>query len=197
MPSNPSQHKTVSKPAFDRLLARLAPDREAAAHEYEMLRCRLVEFFDGRGAEWPEVLADETLDRMACKLEEGEVIDHARAYAYGVAKRVFLEAEKRRGRAEAALRELRWAPVVGPAQATLEASIACLQQCLQELPDESRSLIVGYYEGAGEVHLKDRKLLAQRLGLPYATLKTRAHRIRARLQECLRARLDAQDLGNQ
>ena len=72
MPSNPSQHKTVSKPAFDRLLARLAADREAAAHEYEMLRCRLVDFFDGRGAEWPEVLADETLDRMASKLEEAK-----------------------------------------------------------------------------------------------------------------------------
>jgi len=197
MPSNPSRHSTVSKPGFDRLLERLAADREAAALEYEMLRCRLVDFFDGRGAESPEALADETLDRMASKLEEGEVIEHARAYAYGVAKRVFLEAERRRGRAEAALRELRRAPIVGQTAVALEASIACLQRCLQELPAESRSLIVSYYEGAGEVHLKDRKLLAQRLGLPYTTLKTRAHRSRARLEECLRARLAAQDLGNQ
>jgi DNA-directed RNA polymerase specialized sigma24 family protein len=197
MPPHPSPHKTVSQPAFDRLLERLGADRDAAAHEYGMLRCRLVDFFDGRGAESPDVLADETLDRMARKLEEGEAIEHVRAYAYGVAKRLFLEEERRRGRAEAALRELRRAPVVSPAPAILEARIACLQRCLQELPDDSRSLIISYYEGAGEVHLADRKLLAQRLGLAYVTLKTRAFRIRARLEECLRTCLAAQDLGNQ
>ena len=62
-----------------------------------------------------------------------------------------------------------------------EKRIACLEGCLRELPAESRKLIVGYYTGGVE----DRKRLANRLGLTYTNLKTRAHRIRNELSGCL------------
>jgi DNA-directed RNA polymerase specialized sigma24 family protein len=185
----------MTETAFDRLLAHLSSDRDAAAHEYQMIRCRLVDFFDGRGADSAEALADEALDRVARKLDEGEVIDHVRAYVFGVAKMVSMEAGRRARREEAALEDLaRLQPADDASQ--LEARIACLGGCVAELPEESRLLITDYYKGAGDAHIEDRKVLAQRLGLPYATLKTRAYRIRERLEECLRRCLGEEKPGN-
>src|SRR5262249_43920389 len=171
--SGSGQH-TVSQGAFDRLLDKLGPDREAAAREYERLHCRLVDFFEGRNAPTPEELADETLDRVARKLEQGEPVEHLRAYAYGVAKLVCLEAHRRKQREQAALEELP-ATLTSAAGPQTEERVAALQQCLAALPEESRRMIVRYYEGSGSP-VGTRKALADRLGLSYATLKTRTYR---------------------
>ena len=56
-------------------------------------------------------------------------------------------------------------------------------------------LIVGYYQGDG--HGKGRRRLAQRLGITYSSLKTRAHRIRNALEGCLHECLEASRLGDQ
>lgn len=187
---------SLTREAFDRLLQELGSEPEAAAREYETLRKRLIAFFDWRGAEAPEALADEALDRVARKLEQHEAIENLRAYLFGVARNVWREAEKRRARARIAVDALP-RPVWNDTPEADEEGIGHLGRCLQELPDDARALIVGYYQGAGKAHLAERKLLAQRLGITYATLKTRAHRIRARLEECLRARLAGRRDGNQ
>lgn len=181
---------SLTQEALERLLARLGPDPEAAGREYESLRGRLLDYFDWRGAQRPEVAVDETLDRVARRLEEGEPIERVEAYTYGVARLVLLEhlrSELREQRASAgAAREL-----AGHSEGSDEARIACLTGCLQHLPADERSFIVAYYEGAGRSHLEGRKLLATRLGINYSTLKTRAHRLRVRLEACLRECLDA------
>jgi len=173
--------------ALDLLLARLASEPAAAAREYDRLRHRLLDFFDWQGASAPEALADETLDRIARKLEAGEEVGNVSAYGYGVARRVWLEAEKRRAQEAAAVDALGRLNAPGQAQAldTVEVRVGCLERCLKELPEESRELIVSYYQGLGRSHLEGRRLLAQRLGISYTNLKTRAHRIRIRLLECL------------
>ena len=190
MVAAPHGRWSLTPEAFDRLLGRLGADAEAAAREYETIRGRLNNFFDWRGAVSPEALADETLDRVARRLDEGETVEHLRAYCYGVAKRVLLEWEKQRAREQVALRDFRPGSANDELSSTVEGRVACLERCLRELPDDSRELIVGYYQGAGRSHLEGRKLLADRLGITYATLKTRAHRIRARLEEALRGSLE-------
>src|SRR5437870_5362373 len=83
----------LDKKNFDGLLLWLDPDRDRAADRYEMLRLRLMMFFEGRGcAPAAGELADRVLDLVARKLSKGAEI-HVRpeGYCYGVARRVRLE----------------------------------------------------------------------------------------------------------
>lgn len=166
------------------LLDRLGGDAEKGAAELAALHRRLWEFFDRRGVPEPALLADETLDRVARRLEEGEAVESVRAYCYGVAKRVMLEWHREHAREAAALREsLQGEP---PASAPLdEARVACLERCLGELPSESREFILRYYQGQGSVHLGERKGLAEALAVSSGALKMRAYRIRGQLEDCL------------
>lgn len=49
---------SLDRAAFEGLLRRLAPEADTAAAEYEAIRRRLIEFFQGRGSTWPEAQAD-------------------------------------------------------------------------------------------------------------------------------------------
>lgn len=187
MPSHPGRGWTLTSEAFERLLARLGTDPETGGRQYDALRRKLVLFFSMRGAAGAEALADETIDRVARRLDEGEVVDQLRAYCFGVARRVLMENAKQRAR-ELAFVDNRPAPA--PARdeeaADLERRSTCLTRCLRALSHEHRALIMGYYEGEGATYLKERKVLAQRLGISYGALKTQAHRVRNQLEQCLR-----------
>jgi DNA-directed RNA polymerase specialized sigma24 family protein len=177
---------SLSPQAFELFLRRLDPDRERASREYEALRSRLVDFFDWRGSASPDTMADETIDRVARKLEQGEVVDHVGAYAHAVARRVLQERYKRTSRERKALDVLERDVAAAPPPEEPDARLPCLKDCLERLPGESQTLIVAYYDGDGRAHLSERKALADQLGLTYATLKTRAHRVRNMLEECLK-----------
>ncbi len=193
MVAAPNRRWSLTPEAFDRLLGQLGPEPESAAREYEAIRRRLIDFFDWRGVLAPEALADETLDRVARKLDEGEAVENLRAYCYGVAKRVLLEWDKRQAREAVALRDL---PAPGRGEPEAEERVACLERGLRQLPAADRELIVEYYRGEGKAHLPGRKALADRLGITYATLKTRAHRIRTRLEEAFRCAEPGNDVTN-
>jgi RNA polymerase sigma factor (sigma-70 family) len=182
---------SLTRPAFDRLLERLSAEPERAAREYDVVRHKMIGFFERRGADSSEALADETIDRVARRLDEGQVIEHLDAYFYGVANRVVFEWAKRRARERAAERE--FLPPESPSVAEVrEAWMACLEGCLRRLPRDSRVLIVGYYRGRTE----ERQRLAETLGITYTSLRARAYRVRIRLEECLRECLEARDPGN-
>jgi hypothetical protein len=71
-----TDERRLSSTGFSRLLARLGPDSDEAATEYERLRATLEKFFDWHGAWPPEECADETLDRLTRKLDsEIEIVD--------------------------------------------------------------------------------------------------------------------------
>jgi DNA-directed RNA polymerase specialized sigma24 family protein len=181
---------SLTRKALDRLLERLGPDREAAGREYHSLRERLLDYFDCKGVQRPDSAADETLDRVARRLDEGEPVERVLPYAYGVARLVLLErlrSQLREQRASAGAAQ-EW---LVPPDTAEEARIACLVRSLDGLPPDDRSLIIAYYAEAGGVHREGRKLLAQRLGIRYEALKTRAHRLRRRLEASLLDALDA------
>ncbi len=185
---------SLTRKALERLLERLGPDREAAALEYHSLRERLADYFDWKGVQRPESAADETLDRVARRLEEGESIDRVLSYSYGVARLVLLErlrSQLREQRAAAgAARE--W---VAHPDGLNEARSSCLTRCLETLASDERAVILEYYEKVGGSHQEGRRLLAERLGIRYEALKTRAYRLRVRLEACLKECLQARERG--
>jgi DNA-directed RNA polymerase specialized sigma24 family protein len=93
---------TLTPEAFERLLASFDSDRERAGQKYENTRRKLLEFFEARGSRAPDEHADETLNRVARKIVEGEAIENLNNYCYGVARFLWLEAS--RGRAKEPLR---------------------------------------------------------------------------------------------
>lgn len=186
MPSAPIERWTLSRAALERVFALLGDDLEAGAREYEVLLRKLGAFFERRGASFPEACADETLDRLARKVDAGLAIEHPRAYVFAVARRVLQESEKRRAREVRAQHD--WTRLQGSNQGApdVEARLKCLQSCLRALSPENRALIAAYYSGDGDSGSPERTVLARRLGLGYGALRIRAFRIRNQLVGCLR-----------
>jgi DNA-directed RNA polymerase specialized sigma24 family protein len=173
--------------AFGRLLDYLDRDRGRAADRYEELRRILMRFFEWRGAPFPDELADATFDRVARKLAEGVAIENIGGYTYGVARLVALEAlkgpEARRGHGEVP-GEI--AAIDGASEAAeKETRLSCLDDCLSQLPSESRELIVGYYRDDKSGRIEGRRRLAERLGLRGDALANRAQRLRDKLERCV------------
>ena len=76
----------LSEESFFRLLARLSADPMLAGEEYEKLRARLMYFFERKGCRIPAELTDETINRIARKMEEGLEIEDLFKFSYGVAR---------------------------------------------------------------------------------------------------------------
>src|SRR5688500_595493 len=87
--------RSITAAGLAGLLARLHPDADRAAEEDERLRRALVKCFDWRGGWPPDDCADETLDRLARRLEEDTSVADVRNYAHGIARLVLLERRRR------------------------------------------------------------------------------------------------------
>jgi len=177
----------MTQGAFDRLLAGLDPDREQAGQKYVRLRLKLIKYFEWRGAAFPDREADVTINRVARRIEEGQEIHSLSAYAYGVARLVFSEWLRAQRKEQEALECV--PPLeVQETEADLDAEVrrACLDRCLQALPEENRALIIGYYDDEKGRKIESRKRLAARLGIRVNALRIRAHRIRVSLEACVR-----------
>jgi DNA-directed RNA polymerase specialized sigma24 family protein len=184
-----SDHKGygLTPAAFDKLLASLDPDRDRAGERYEEIRRGLVCLFEWRGAPDPADHADETLNRVARKLDEGTEVADPFSYVYGVARLVLLEAYKSRERERAVIAEL---PVRSPLQPDPDDTGAalrfdCLERCLDELAHESRDFLTAYYQGDKRVKIENRQRLADRLRIPLNALRLRARRAREKLEMCV------------
>ena len=132
------------KAAFDRLLAWLDEGTGSRGERYLEMRQRLVDYFGRRDCPVPEDLADETLNRVARRLEETGSIDDVvpARYCYILAKFVFLEWLRRPGRIEPVAQSAE--AVVAPGvseRAENERTFSCLEQCLQSCSVGDRALI--------------------------------------------------------
>jgi DNA-directed RNA polymerase specialized sigma24 family protein len=185
VPAAARQKWTLTQEAFDKLLVTLGDDREAASGKYLEIRNNLTRFFEWRGCSFPEDHADETINRMAKKVTEGEQILNPTGYAMGVARRLLLEIIKGRQREQAALAEIGGASDVYVDNSNTEGRLACLRNCLQTLSPDNRDLILQYYQGEKSEKIQNRKKLLQQLGVPVNTLRMRALRLRERLQGCV------------
>jgi RNA polymerase sigma factor (sigma-70 family) len=176
---------TLSAEALARFLACLDPDTDRAGEKYESLRLALIKFFDWRGAHFPEELADETINRVIRKLDEGETLRDIPTYCYGVARLVLLEKLKAPESKRADFEELPPSALVAPEPEEKDERQDCFERCLKELPVESRQLILQYYGDEKREKINRRLAMAERLGIPLNALRSRAQRIRNRLEECV------------
>jgi RNA polymerase sigma factor (sigma-70 family) len=174
----------LTQEGFDKLLASLGGERESAGEQYLETRRKLVRFFEWRGCPFPEDHADETINRVAKKLSEGEKILNPAGYYFGVARLLVLEINKESARQQQALRELPGSPITLNSSDESEARIDRLQQCLEKLSPDDRELILQYYHGEKRVKIDCRKKLAERFGVPINTLRMRVLRIRENLERC-------------
>jgi DNA-directed RNA polymerase specialized sigma24 family protein len=184
-PAVARQKWTLTQEAFDKLLVALGGDREAASRKYLEIRNNLTRFFEWRGCSFPEDHADETINRVAKKVAEGEEILNPSGYAMGVARLLLLEVIKGRQREQAALTEMGTTTGVYVDPDDTETRLTCLRSCLQTLPPDNRDLILEYYQGEKGKKIQNRKKLLERLGVPVNTLRMRALRLRERLQGCV------------
>ena len=185
---NPSVSRTewtLTEEAFAKFLARLDPDKDRAGETYEMLRLMLVKFFDWRGAHFPEECVDETIDRVARKIDCGEVVRDMTTYCHGVARMILLEARRHPDNKRISLDELTVVDQTSPALEETNLRRQCFEQCLNELPTESRLLIVEYYRDERRDKIDNRVSLAGKLGIPIDALRSRAQRVRNRLEKCV------------
>jgi DNA-directed RNA polymerase specialized sigma24 family protein len=179
------QKWTLTQDAFDRLLIALGGDRDSGGEKYLEIRTNLTRFFEWRGCSFPEDHADETFNRIAKKIDEGEQILNPAGYAMGVARLLLLEILKSRQREQSALNEIGTASEVGVAAGDGDDRLECLQNCLETLSPDNRELILQYYQGEKSEKIRNRKKLLDRLGIPVNTLRMRALRLRERLQGCV------------
>ena len=175
----------LTQEAFDRLLAAFGDDQESAGKKYLEVRGNLTRFFEWRGCPFPEDHADETMNRVAKRLTEGEAIQNPSGYCMGVARMLLLEINKERAREQQALGEMANAPNVAADDSESETRIECLRVCLQALPADNRELIVEYYQGEKGTKIENRKRLTERFKVPVNTLRMRALRLREKLQTCV------------
>ena len=177
--------------AFAKLLAAFSPDVERAAAEYEAARGRLVKLFRWRNVTDAEDAADETLNRVARKIDEGEVVRDVAAFIGGTARFVLLEKFKSKERKNVSLEDAPAAAFVREpenAEAPYDGrKLDCFNRCLADLPGEMRQLVVAYYnaDAEGAVRIEHRRRLAERLGLEMNALRNRALRARAKLEDCI------------
>jgi DNA-directed RNA polymerase specialized sigma24 family protein len=176
----------LTEEAFAKFLTCLDPNPASAGEKYEALRESLVKFLDWRGASFPEELADETFNRVTRKLDEGEIIRDLPTYCHGVARLVFLQSLERPDSKRVELEKLPPIAVSAPEPDLTETRRECLNRCLRQLSVENRELIIEYYRKEKREKIDHRAALAQRLGIPVNALRSRAQRIRDKLERCIR-----------
>lgn len=181
----PRRKWALTQEAFDQLLAALGPDRESAGEKYLEVRGNLIRFFEWRGCSFPEDHADETINRVAKRISEGEEIRNPIGYFLGAARMLALEIQKERAKERQALSELANAEAASYQFEELEPRVECLERCLKNLPTENRELIVQYYQGERGAKIENRKRLTDRFKVPLNTLRMRALRLREKLLICV------------
>ena len=181
----------LTQRVFDRFLAILDTDRDQAGEKYEFIRLRLLKYFQWCGSDQPDIDADETLNRVMRRIDEGENVYNLDGYIQGVARLVQKESLKLRNRKQ----ELDVDQVVELATAEPEEAQwrECLERCLGYLSDEEREIVTEYYKHEGIEKINCRKRLATRLGVSLNSLRVRMYRQRANLEACVQECLGRED----
>jgi hypothetical protein len=182
MSSFPSLNTTQD--AFDKLLAWLNRDRDQAGKEYDDIRRRLIKIFTCRGCTVPEVLADQTIDRVTRKLPEieGNYAGEPVRYFLGVARNIYREYIREREDALPLPPEVTLVSVM-----TQEKEIVYerLTFCVEGLQPDDRGLIIDYFREDKQAKIDLRKKLANKSGITPNALRLRVHRIIANLREAV------------
>ena len=174
--------KPPTQEAFDEMLKWLDPDRDQAGKKYRKIHARLIGIFSNHGCSDPEKLADETIDRVIAKMDsllhnyEGEPA----RYFCGVARNILKEDLKHRNTQQPLDEHDQIESGVDD-----QTKFDCLDKCMAELPAQSQSVILAYYEEQGLAKIERRKKLAEQLGITVTALRLRVFHMRLQLSRCM------------
>ena len=136
----------LTKSGFNKFLSLLDADREQAGAKYELLRARLIKFFEWRNCEMPEELTDTVFDRITKKIVAGEQIQNIYVYSSAVAQFVFKENYRGQTRLFQSIEDSPGIKNYMVASSSTEINetddlrLDCLDRCLTEFSDEDRHL---------------------------------------------------------
>lgn len=185
---------TITSSAFHRLLEWLDEGVSSAGQKYLEMRERLVSYFDRKNCMMPDDLADETLNRVARRLEEEGKIESETAakYCYITARFVFMESLRGKEKESVPLDDVLQKEGQKLARADdrdekeiKEKRLNCLEHCTGKLEPANREIIVRYYYGEERVKIENRRALAGELNISVNALSIRACRIREKLEACV------------
>jgi len=193
--TEPKKNWSLTSSAFQRLLEWLDEGHDSDGRNYLEMRRRMVSYFDRRNCLTPEELADETLNRVARRIEEEGAIDTETPakYCYIMARFVLMEARREANRVslETIERPATAARIGAATTENVEENLLkekrldCLEKCIGQLEALKRELIIGYYFGTERVKIDNRRALAGKFGISVNALSIRACRIREKLEACV------------
>jgi len=186
---------TITSTALARLLGWLDAGNDSDGRVYLEMRQRLVSYFDRKNCLNADELADETLNRVARRLEEeGKIESETPAkYCYITAKFVFMESLRGADKKNVPLDDVLKQPQANELMAANEGEekklkekmLDCLEKCTGKLEAANRDIIVNYYYGEERIKIENRRALAGKLGISTNALTIRACRIRDKLESCV------------
>jgi DNA-directed RNA polymerase specialized sigma24 family protein len=181
---------SIDSKSFERLLEWLDNGKSSNGERYLEIRRRLVYFFDRKDCRNSDDLADETLNRVARRLEEeGKIEAETPAkFCYITAKFVFLESLRDKEKHSVQIDEVVENKLVSNTsdeKDLKELRLRCLDNCTNNLDTTNREIIFGYYYGEERVKIDNRRDIAEKHNLTVNALSIRACRIREKLQNCM------------
>ena len=187
---------------YDKLFALLGADSDEAGRNYQLLRTKLISYFECRKATPAEDYADEVLHRIAEKIEAGETIEDVNRYAFGVARFVRLESYRKQtdlpidtaGARAGSVGEGRVHPslTVEPKTEILDNDSIdnvrreCLRSCLMQLNVDHRDLLLAYYhtDESSRKHKDHRRRLAEKYKKSAGALQKQMCLLRQKVSRC-------------
>ena len=191
----------LSSDAFNKLLNWLDEGVNSDGQKYLDVRQRLLDYFDRKNCLSPDDLADETINRVARRLdEEGFIESETPAkYFYITARFVFMEYLRDTQNQNVSIDETegqqhlkKLATIESDEKETKEKMLNCLEKCTGKLDENNREIILRYYIGKEREKIENRRALAQDLGISINALSIRACRIRDKLETCVKQCINAE-----
>lgn len=177
------KERTLTADALHAFLAWLSPQKIEDGEAYEKARSRLIIFFASRQCREPESLADKTIDTAILKIAEIPAEAQPIAYLFGIARNVYREYLRDAEKDLTASANSRI--YQSHSQPGVERHHACLDCCLNELPQDDRTLLLGYYSQNSRAKIEMHRELAERLKLTPNALRNRVFRLNHRMARCV------------
>jgi DNA-directed RNA polymerase specialized sigma24 family protein len=175
--------RTLTTEAFQAFLAWLSPQKFEDGEAYEKARQRLIIFFASRQCREPESLADKTIDIAILKTAEIPAEARPIAYLIGIAKHVFQDYLDDVKKEQPESPGIKTDP--GDSKLEVELKHACLDRCLNELPQDERTILLQYYSQAKRAKIELHRELAKRRGLTPNALRNLVFRLNKRMARCV------------
>lgn len=179
----------LTKDQYDRLLEWLDSDRDIAGARLLQICASLSRLFLLKGALESDALIDETVNRVAKRIETlyPELPENPEAVFWGFARNVFREyvKELKKIRTLSETESLRSdGDPEGSGQ--IESNYGCLEDCLAELGHEDSEMMRDYFTYDPGTRSNVRQAIADRMSISLGNLQVRVFRTREILKNCIK-----------